>query len=74
MKAIKLDFMNLEVAKNQPQYNTLPARYNHRNGTVLTVWEFTPEEIELIKNDGKLWLRCKTFGKPLQPLLLEIKG
>ncbi len=67
MNPIVFDGANIVFAKDQPQYNQLPARLE-QDGTVITVWELTPEERIEIFNTGRLHLRISTFNRPLQPI------
>lgn len=62
-----------EFAKNQTEYQTLPAFYYQDDGTVLTRWKLSIKErlLALIFGDVYLWVR--TFGQPLQPLAMQIE-
>ena len=62
----------LVIAKNQPEYIALPARYE--NGVVTTLWNFSFEERRAIMDGARLVLKISTFGLPLQPLLPYIEG
>jgi thioredoxin-related protein len=66
MKPIEFEEQNVIYAKDQPEYNPLPA-CKTENGDIATCWELTKEEIEEIQNTGKLWIMVKTFNNPLQP-------
>lgn len=68
MKPIEFPGYNIIIAKDQPQYQPLPA-IRLPDGEVITCWELTKEEIEIIKTTGKLYLKQLTFNKPLQPIL-----
>lgn len=79
MKPVEFEGQNVVYAKDQPEYNPLPA-YKDTDGTVTTCWELTPEELEEVKKSGKIWLSQMTFNRPLQPVnmftnlvLLDIK-
>lgn len=58
-------------AKDQPEYDPLPAMVDAR-GLVLTEWELTAEELATIMNGGRLRLWIYTFRHPLQPIRLEV--
>ena len=62
---------SVEFAKDQPEYQTLPA-FRSPDGLVQTEWEFTDEEREQIANGGRLRLWTHTFRRPFQPVQLEI--
>lgn len=58
-------------AKDQPQYIPLPA-LPVEDGLMLTRWRFTWRERLQILFFCDLYLWIRTFGKPLQPVSLEI--
>lgn len=59
------------LAKDQPEYNPLPALI-FADGVVMTEWELTEEErLRLVRGERlRLWIW--TFGQPLQPVALEV--
>ena len=60
-------------AKDQPEYNSLPAVVIESAGRpILTRWEFTDEERQRIANGESLYLWVYTFGQALQPISPEI--
>jgi hypothetical protein len=65
-----LDLPVTIFAKDQPQYNQLPA-YVDSQGAVITRWKLTWRERLRILFSGNLWLIVLTFGRPLQPVKLE---
>lgn len=71
MKPIEFEGHNVVFAKDQPEYNPLPAKRDE-DGTVTTVWELSEEEKQLIASNGKICLRQLTFNKPLQPVHLSV--
>jgi len=70
MKPIEFEGANVVYAENQEEYQSLPA-FKDDDGTVVTCWELSPEEIKQISETGKLWLSVMSFNKPLQPVLLS---
>lgn len=61
-------------AKDQKPYIALPASVDHE-GTVMTEWEFTAEELATLLRGGRLRLWIKyalTRGRAMPPLKLEI--
>jgi hypothetical protein len=58
-------------AKDQPQYLPLPVRIAV-DGTVVTEWEPTAEELALLVNGGRVRLTVLTFNNPLQPVRLDV--
>lgn len=73
MKPIQFPEANVVFAKDQPEYQPLPAhRIGDSMGTVVTCWELSDEEIETIVRTKKMWLSVYSFNKPLVPLLLTV--
>lgn len=66
----------VEIAKNQPEYITLPALV-YNDGTVLTEWQLTQEEIGLLQRGERLrlWITVHPQVCPscqsLQPARLQ---
>ena len=58
-------------AKDQPEYTPLPALL-FPDGKVLTEWTFTEDERRAIARGENLRLWIWTFGRPLQPVALEV--
>jgi hypothetical protein len=64
----------VQFAKNQPQYEPLPAYIEDSPmGTVITEWELSEEERKAIA-EGACIIRLSilTFQEPLQPVKLEV--
>jgi hypothetical protein len=59
------------IAKDQPQYDPLPALL-FPDGRVVTEWEPTEEERARIAAGERIRLSVWTFNSPLQPVLLEV--
>lgn len=60
-------------AVGQPQYMALPALVsNDDQRRVLSRWEFTPEEREMIANGADLYISLTTFYHPYQPTTVFI--
>lgn len=67
-------YERLVFAKDQPEYNPLPAlRRQSVRGEVLTTWELTAEELCALMDGGRVVLHVWTFNNPLQPLRLEVQ-
>lgn len=58
---------------DQPEYEPLPSRITD-DGEVYTLWEFTDEEIALIRDGKRLALRILTFHDALQPVALAVEA
>jgi hypothetical protein len=61
----------VEFARNQPQYDPLPAMVDP-SGLVQTEWELSAEELAQVLRGGHLRLWIWTFRHPLQPVAIEI--
>lgn len=58
-------------AKDQPEYFPLPASVSP-DGLVMTEWEPTAAELELLLTGGRIRIWLHTFGKPLQPISVQV--
>jgi hypothetical protein len=67
MKPIEFPEQTVVWAKNQPEYEPLPA-YTDEQETI-SLWKLTWRERLHVLFTGKLWLRQLNFGSPLQPQL-----
>lgn len=68
MKTVDFPYRNVDIAKDQPEYKTLPALVvGDEKGTVISCWEMTDEELEQVKKTKRIYLSLWTFGQPLQP-------
>ena len=73
MKPIKFKEANTTFAKDQPQYQPLPALVKEgQHGDVVTCWHLSFKERAKILITGKLWLNMMTFKKPLTPVYLTV--
>lgn len=75
MKLINFPEQNTVIAKNQPEYNPLPAHRftNDSQGRIACCWQLTWRERLFVLWSGKLWHQILTFGQPLQPQLLTVE-
>lgn len=60
------------AATQTDKYEPLYARV--QEDSVISRWRFSARERELIAAGEDLFLVCKTFGNPLQPVSLWIEG
>ncbi|WP_159039998.1 hypothetical protein [Christiangramia fulva] len=60
--------MNVRIAENQPEYETLPAYYNKEEGSMTFCFELDPDELEQVGKTGKIYLKQLTFGRPMNPI------
>ena len=72
MKPIKFKDQNITFAKEQPQYQPLPAlKLNTPEGHVITCWKLSFKERIKVLFFGVVWMNILTFNKALQPSLLS---
>ena len=70
MKPVHFEEVNVVLGEGQEDYLSLPAFLaSDPQGTVVTCWELSPEEIAEVQRTGRFWLMQLTFGGPLQPQL-----
>lgn len=71
MKPITFPEVNVEVAKNQSEYGTLPAFHSsEREGHVVSRWRPTFKERIRLAFGADIWVCVMTFGNALQPSVL----
>jgi hypothetical protein len=63
------DLLIITFAKDQPEYNPLPAHWQP-DGRVTTRWQLTWRERLRVVFGGSIWLQQLTFNQPLQPVKL----
>lgn len=74
MNPIHFKEVNVEFAKDQPEYNTLPAFINDSpKGEVITCWRLSFKERLYILFNGNVWLSLMTFNSPLTPSYMSVK-
>lgn len=74
MIPINFEQANIKVAENQDEYMTLPAHHDPEEGTLISCWQLTPEEIEQIQKTGVIWFRQVTFNRKMQPVLITTEN
>ncbi len=70
MKLIEFKEQNVIIAKDQPEYLPMPAHIT-QDGRVICLWQLTWKERLTLLLKGKLWHTVLTFGRPMQPQLLQ---
>lgn len=61
----------ITLAKDQEEYQSMPAVRLNEGQIILSRWELTDEEIENIKETKSIWVELWTFGSRPQPMLLS---
>lgn len=68
MKPIEFKGQNTIFAKDQPEYQPLPAlKLKTPEGDVISCWELSLKERIKLLFTGKLWVSLLSFNKPLTP-------
>ena len=75
MKPIQSKQRNVIIAKDQPQYQPIPAHRAHDEcDTVIFCWQLTEEEKQRVMETGVIWHSSMTFGHAFQPQLLSVES
>jgi hypothetical protein len=74
MKAVEFKEVNLRIAENQPEYQTLPVHmnYDHPTHEATMCFELDEDEKKQVAETGKIWLGVLTFGKPFHPIGMSL--
>lgn len=67
------DTVETVIAKDQPEYQPLPALVT-RDGRVISQWKPTQSELEALFRGQPITLVIHTFLQPLQPIQIEVGG
>lgn len=74
MKPINFPEANIVFAKDQPEYEPLPAfREDSPQGEVITCQKLSFKERLIVLFTGRVWLAMLTFNKPLTPIFMSVK-
>ena len=68
MKPIEFAEQNIVFAKDQPEYEPLPAHVSNQG--VTTCWQLSEEDKKRILDNRPIWVRNLTFGGALQPIMI----
>ena len=70
MKAVEFKEVNLRIAENQPEYETLPVHVDMENyqHKATMCFELDENELEQVGETHQIWLKVLTFGRPFQPI------
>ena len=74
MKLIEFKEQTCVIAKNQPQYEPMPAwrEADDIEGRIVCCWKLTKWERIKLLFTGKVWHYIFTFNQPIQPQLLSV--
>lgn len=71
MRPKNFEEANVEIAKDQPEYQPLPAFVNNTpEGEVISCWELSFKERLRVLFKGEIWLMVMSFNRPLNPVYL----
>lgn len=68
MKIVEFPEANVKIAEDQEEYQTVPAFWNGKEGSIVYCFELTDAEIEQIKDQKRIFFKQITFGQPMQPI------
>lgn len=69
----ELEPLEIFLAKDQPEYNTLRVlRSSDEKGYVMSRWQLTPMQKQLIADGTDIFLILLTFGGPPQPVQIAV--
>jgi len=73
MKPVEFKHQNVVFAKDQPEYQPLPAlKLDTPQGEVVSCWKMTWKEKLKFLITGKIWVTLMSFNKPLTPSLITV--
>lgn len=64
--------VNIRIAENQPEYETLPAFHNDIEGSVTFCFALNKQELDEIAKTGKIWFKQLTFNKAMNPIAMSV--
>ena len=78
MKPVKFKQVNRVYAKDQPEYQPLPAfieedKTFNPHGEVISCWKMSLRERLIVLFTGRVWLSLWCFHKPLTPSRLTVR-
>ena len=73
MKVVEFKHQNIVFAKDQPEYQPLPAlRLETPQGEVISCWRMSFKERIKVLFFGRVWLSLMSFNKPLTPSYMAV--
>jgi hypothetical protein len=70
MKPVPFKQQTVVYAKDQSEYNPLPA-YKDSEGLVISCWKLSWRERIKLLVTGRVWVMVLTFNNPLQPMSVD---
>lgn len=73
MKPVEFKDQNVVFAKDQPEYQPLPAlKLDTPKGEIISCWRLSLKERLKVLISGRIWLSLMSFNKPLTPSFLTV--
>jgi hypothetical protein len=73
MKPTEFKWQNIVFAKDQPEYQPLPAlKLDTSEGEVISCWKMTFWERIKVLITGRIWVSLLSFNKPLTPSFISV--
>lgn len=72
MKPVNFPGANVEIARDQEEYLTLPAHRDKHTNIITSCWELSFWDWVIILFTGRVYVQIMTFGKLLQPQKLTV--
>lgn len=73
-RLIEFPEQNVVYAKDQPEYNPLPAHKTYNaQGEIICCWQLTWRERLHLLLTGRIWHHILTFNQALQPQRLQVE-
>lgn len=73
MKPIEFKYQNIVFAKDQPEYQPLPAlKLDSPQGEVIACWKMNWKEKLKVLITGRVWVNLLSFNKPLTPSYITV--
>lgn len=73
MKPVEFKHQNIVFAKDQPEYQPLPALIiDSPKGEVVSCWRLSFKERIQVLIFGRVWMSLMSFNKPLTPSYLAV--
>ena len=73
MKPIEFKHQNVVYAKDQPEYQPLPAlKIDSPQGEVISCWQMSFKERMKVLFTGVIWVSLVSFNKPLTPSFISV--
>jgi len=73
MKAVEFKEVNIRIAENQPEFITLPAFADTKEGSVSFGFELNEDELAEVARTGKIFIKQLTGNRPMQAIYMTTR-